>query len=364
MNLIIGNGGKGKSKLFNAFYWVLFGRIYVTGVGWCTTDSLPQSAKFSMQRYEFINKRALYNASVNDEVTSSVQIELEDDKGVNYIIDRSVSALRLDSEEWDSKDAWQVRPNILKVSFDSPTGTRVLNDIMAEDKINELFPDGIRNYIWFQGESLESLINFRDRETLKDAVKHISYFPYYEKLSEIISKSKVKITGIESRKLKEVNKHNANVKGLISIIDTLNYKINKEEDNKKKLEADIETVKIALADSETKITGLASYTTLVKKYKDCEAEIERLLDKTTNIDNFQRTQLPSLWILRGIDSLIEQCKEIIEKHKAEEYTVPERKYLDNPSRAKLEEILREKNVLCVELSSRRRMFSISILLNA
>ena len=29
LNLIIGNGGKGKSKLFNAFYWVLFGRIYV-----------------------------------------------------------------------------------------------------------------------------------------------------------------------------------------------------------------------------------------------------------------------------------------------------------------------------------------------
>ena len=28
LNLIIGNGGKGKSKLFNAFYWVLFGKIY------------------------------------------------------------------------------------------------------------------------------------------------------------------------------------------------------------------------------------------------------------------------------------------------------------------------------------------------
>ena len=94
---------------------------------------------------------------------------------------------------------------------------------------------------------------------------------------------------------------------MVSIIDTLNYKISKEEDNKKKLEAEIDTVKIALADSETKITGLASYTTLVKKYKDCEAEIGRLLDKTTNIDNFQRTQLPSLWILRRIDTLIDQC---------------------------------------------------------
>lgn len=342
LNLIIGNGGKGKSKLFNAFYWVLFGKIYITGIGWCTTDNLPQSAKFAMQRYEFINKRALFKASVNEEVTASVQIELEDDKGVNYIIERSVGALRLENDDWDSDDAWQVRPNILKISFDSITGTRVLNDILAEDKINELFPDGIRNYIWFQGESLESLINFRNKDTLKAAVKHISYFPYYEKLSDIISKSKVKIAGIESRKLKEVNKHNANVKGLVSSIESLNYKIGKEEENKKQLEANIETVKIALADGETKISGLASYSMLVKKYKDCESEISRLVSETTRIDDFQREKLPSLWILRGIEPMIQQCKDIIERHKEEEYTVPEKKYLDNPSRSKLEEILRDK----------------------
>lgn len=342
LNLIIGNGGKGKSKLFNAFYWVLFGKIYITGIGWCTTDNLPQSAKFAMQRYEFINKRALFNAQINDKIRASVQIEIEDDKGNDYIIERSVSALRLEGEEWDSNDAWQVGGNMLKVSFDSTTGTKVLNDLLAEDKINELFPDGIRNYIWFQGESLESLINFRNKETLKAAVKHISYFPYYEKLSEIISKSKLKITGIESRKLKEVNKHNSNVKGLLSTIDNLNYKIAREEENKKQFETHIEAIKIALVDGETKISGLASYSMLVKKYKDCENEINKLLSETTRIDEFQREKLPSLWILRGIEPMIQQCKEIIEKHKEEEYTVPEKKYLDNPSRSKLEEILKDK----------------------
>lgn len=341
LNLIIGNGGKGKSKLFNAFYWVLFGKIYITGIGWCTTDNLPQSAKFAMQRYEFINKRALFNAQVGDEVTASVQIEIEDDKGINYIIERSISALRIEGNEWDSDIAWQVRPNMLKVTFDSTTGTKVLNDLFAEDKINELFPDGIRNYIWFQGESLESLINFRNKETLKAAVKHISYFPFYEKLSEIISKSKLKIIGIESRKLKEVNKHNSSVKGLLATIDNLNYKIAKEEEVKKKLEENIEKIKIALADGETKISGLASYSMLVKKYKDCENEINRLLAETTRIDEFQREKLPSLWILRGIEPMIQQCKDIIEKHKEDEYTVPEKKYLDNPSRSKLEEILRD-----------------------
>ena len=295
-----------------------------------------------MQRYEFINKRALFKAHINDKIRASVQIEIEDDKGNDYIIERSVSALRLEGEEWDSNDTWQVGGNMLKVSFDSTTGTKVLNDLLAEDKINELFPDGIRNYIWFQGESLESLINFRNKETLKAAVKHISYFPYYEKLSEIISKSKLKITGIESRKLKEVNKHNSSVKGLLSTIDNLNYKISREEENKKQFETHIETIKIALADGETKISGLASYSMLVKKYKDCENEINKLLSETTRIDEFQREKLPSLWVLRGIEPMIQQCKEIIEKHKEEEYTVPEKKYLDNPSRSKLEEILKDK----------------------
>ena len=318
LNLIIGNGGKGKSKLFNAFYWVLFGKIYITGIGWCTTDNLPHSAKFAMPRYGFINKRALYYAQINEEITASVQIEIEDDKGINYIIERAVSALRLEEDNWDSDNAWQVRTNMLKVSFDSVTGTKVFNDLMAEDKINELFPDGIRNYIWFQGESLESLINFRNKETLKAAVKHISYFPYYEKLSEIISKSKLKIAGIENRKLKEVNKHNSSVKELLSTIENLNYKISREEEVKKQIETNIETIKIALADGETKISGLASHSKLVARYKDCENEINKLLAESTRIDDFQREKLPSLWILRGIEPMIEQCKEIIEKHKEEE----------------------------------------------
>ena len=51
LNLIIGNGGKGKSKLFNAFYWVLFGDIYITDLGWCSTNELPNSSKMTMKRH-------------------------------------------------------------------------------------------------------------------------------------------------------------------------------------------------------------------------------------------------------------------------------------------------------------------------
>ena len=345
LNLVIGKGGKGKSKLFNAFYWVLFGKIYITDVGWCATDSLPNSAKMSMQKHEFINQKALFDCLVNDSITTSVSLELEDDKGKLYSIIRSVQTKRLNDNDIHLTSTWEVSTNSLKISYDTNTGTKVDVGDMASFIINNLFPEGIRNYIWFQGESLESLINFRDKETLKNAVKHISYYPYYEKLSEIISRSKDVIIKQENKKLKEANKHNTTVKALVSTIENNQKLIELEESKREQIQSNIDTIKITLAQGEQKMQGLAEYTGLVKRYDDCNKEIEKLTNEINRIDNFQRSQLTKLWILRSIQSMIKNCQEIIEKHTQEEYTVPEKKYLDNPSRNKLEEVSLWENFL-------------------
>ena len=76
LNLIIGNGGTGKSKLFNAFYWVLFGEIYITSEGWCKTDNLYIDSHEALHNYEFINKKALSEANVNEMVQCSVIIDI------------------------------------------------------------------------------------------------------------------------------------------------------------------------------------------------------------------------------------------------------------------------------------------------
>ena len=342
LNIIIGNGGKGKSKLFNAFYWVLFGKIYITDIGWCSTDGLPYSTKMAMNRFDFINRKALSEVSLGQDVRTSVQIELEDDQGCIYELERSVTAKRTEFENWLSPNAWDVADNLLKISFDTNNGTKILTDVLATDKIADLFPEGIRDYIWFQGESLDNLINFRNKDTLKAAVKHISYFPYYEKLSDIISKSKTKIEKLESTKRSANNKNNQQVKSLLSAIDTLRFKLEKEVENKDKIETNISTIQIALNEDEGKMTGLANFTSLVNEYNKCEISIKDVLNQLTTIDNYQRNQVPNLWILRGINPYVEKCDDIIRNHTDEQNTVPEKKYLDNPGRAKLEEIIADE----------------------
>jgi len=350
LNLIIGNGGKGKSKLFNAFYWVLFGDIYITSEGWCSTAGLPGSSRNSLHRYEFINKKALSEARIGDVVPCSVILELTDDKKNLFQIERSVSAKRQDSNNWDEVSAWSVSDENIKVTFETRTGTKTVIDDIAEGKIAELFPEGIRGYIWFQGESLDTLIDFRKKENLKDAVNHISYYPYYEKLSEIITLAKRKIEKAESKHLTEANRQNIEATSLIKKMEFLRGRIETEDANKKKIESVIEQIQIALAEDEGKISGLAGFTGLVKEYEECEKTIADINNQLTNYDNRQRELLPSLWILRGIDPMIEKCKEIIKCHVEEEYTAPEMKYLDNPSRAKLEEIL--ENKICYVCGSR------------
>ncbi len=341
LNLVVGHGGKGKSKLFNAFYWVLFGKIYITGTGWCSTDGLPQSAKFTMQDYEFINAKSLSEASVGSKVVSKVYIEIEDDKGIEYRIERSVIAERLDNEDWNDTHAWQVHKSELSVSYENRMGTQIEQGIIAEQTISDIFPEGIRNYIWFQGESLDNLINFRNKDTLKSAVKHISYYPFYEKLSAIITQSKGIIEKDEAKKLREYNKGNASLDKALKERDYYNNLILKEEENKKAIQENINIINIKLVDYEGKLKGVVDYTKLNQEYNRYNLDFQKVQNELSRLDEEQRKLVPNFWVLRGIEPMIKQSKQIIKEYTAFQDTVPEKKYLDNPGRAKLEEILEQ-----------------------
>ena len=339
LNLIIGNGGTGKSKLFNAFYWALFGKIYITSEGWCNTANLFQDSNKALHNYEFINKKALYEAKIDGLVTCSVIIDITDDRNKNYIIERQASVVRQPIKAWDTNDSWSSPVFSLKVTRDTITGTKPEVGIMADSIISDLFPEEIRDYIWFQGESLEALIDFRNKENLRHAVQHISYFPYYEKMTKIIDIAKNKISRDEVKKLQYLNSKNAEAKSLISKIKILRERIQSEEEKKKQYSSNIEKIQFSLADDKSKMEGIAGYAQIVREDDECDKEIIRLNNSLTELDKEQRELLPSLWILRGAEKLIEHSKSIIESHVQEEATLPEKKYIDEPSRSKLEQIL-------------------------
>lgn len=170
-------------------------------------------------------------------------------------------------------------------------------------------------------------------------MKHISYYPYYEKLTSIITNAQTKIERQEAKKLKELNKQNSEAKSLLNTIEHLRNKLETEIESKNAAQNHIEKIQVVLAEDEDKISGLAKFADIVSKYDQIEIEISKINNELTLIDNEQRRLLPTLWVLRNTEPLLKQCKDIINSHVEEVYTAPELKYLENPSRAKLEEIL-------------------------
>ena len=348
VNLILGVSGKGKSTLFNAFYWVLFGRLHFTENGWCSRSNRgwmlvndPIAGRVAPS-IDIINKRALFEQSDNNPVIVSVEMNLSDDKGYQYTVSREIKAVRIDTNgAWDDDTNWQLSDDILSVSFETNMGTLFKDGIEAEEVIRGLFSPSIRNYIWFQGESLEKLIDFKDPNTLADAVKYISYYPAYEDMLNVVNGAIRLISKDEQKKLAERNAQNRDLKILLSQISETEAKL---EDAKNKRQTKIderERIQQKLTENEAKYHALASFSGLVTEYNQWQNKFNSVKDKISEFNDYQIKQTP-IWCLRGIEDLVNEARDIINSYTAIEYTAPEKKYLDNPSRAKLQEILKDK----------------------
>ena len=338
VNIIIGLGGKGKSKFFNALYWALFGKIYITDVGWVEVRHLPQSSRGVMQKHQLFSYKALSEAIAGDSVSAGVKLLIEDDKNQEYEIERTIEAKRRDSQNWGSDLSWDISDELLKVTFDSHIGTQIYEKELAEDKIAELFPREIRNYIWFQGETINDLLDFTNPQTLKDAVQHISYYPFFEKQTRIIGKSLEKIKKLETAHLKEANKQNSAVKSLILRRDELSRLIAKDREEIERLSLEETTISVAIQEGLDQLSGIIDCTELIEKYNKNEASIRKANDVLEEIDKYQRKLVPNLWILRGIDPLIRECQKILDNYEESDLTEPIKKFLDNPTLDKLYKI--------------------------
>lgn len=117
--------------------------------------------------------------------------------------------------------------------------------------------------------------------------------------------------------------------------------IGEEERNKKKLEHDIEVVKQGIADDDTKLQGLASYTQLVSDYNKVQQDL-RNIDAAINRNiDWMRAELPSRWIFRGIGSMVEKADQLLHDYVQETFSTPTQKFIEDPGRKKLLEILHD-----------------------
>jgi len=93
--LVLGQNNTGKSKLFDAINWCMFGRAYHT-----ETETWRETQQWKLNGLDLINRRALLESSDGGEVIGLVRLTVDADELGVYEIERSLTTLA-------TSDGWQ-----------------------------------------------------------------------------------------------------------------------------------------------------------------------------------------------------------------------------------------------------------------
>lgn len=305
LNIIAGSIASGKSKLFDAFYWVLNDKIYVTGKDWVSTKNLGISFVNDRAKYESTDIDALIETSV--EIVVKNNNERKSSRNIDYTIKRQFLIKRKELNNCFSTGDWNISPSNLTVEHVDPktSNTEIAHNQDAKDIIEKLFPSKISPYIWFQGEALDKLIDFDNKGTIRKAIDYISYVPLYKIMNSIISDVNKKIT---NRARKEVGKLSTDIRKYDELSREIELKNNSISNNKALIEEKTKTLRQReeqLEEVETALAALVEFPALNEEKREIENDIETINNTIERLDINERKKFSSLWMLYGTKYLFQ-----------------------------------------------------------
>ena len=318
VNIVAGNNGSGKSKLFNAFHWVLFGKIY-TNHKWLETEKLD---------HKFISNRAKANSESEDRIKCSVQIVFDapnfesGNSIVEYTFLRKI-VIEKKNEDWKI-----VAPESLEISYKKGTGeTEFVDNLKNKVVVDHVFPPALRKYMWFQGEAIDSLIDFSNPNTLKLAIKNISYYPFYERIHEITTATNGIITKNIGKHLRKSKKANTELNKILSDIDNYSRRLDSLKEDLSSAKEKHEEIKEKIHDTETALKNYDGFKEFEKKLTDIEHRDDKITWQISNLESEYREKFVTKWMLKGTDELIKKADGILEEFSK---VIREKSETDNP----------------------------------
>lgn len=284
LNIISGKIGTGKTSLYEAFQWILLNNV---------SDSFSVDEDFILnKKFEFESLKSK-SPEIHAKIELEVIAESESKSAITYQISKSnVYVL--------NEDSYMFSETNTLVSYDEPrTGNAKLIDDYreVEAKLNELFPEKLRRYLLFKGETLNQLIDFSNPVTLEQAVKQISHLPLFTRMTRIINQL------INQTDRKYRNKLQANArdqKKFSKLENDLEIKEKEKKDSKKKFNKaveDLETLEIKETEYTEKLSFIAGFPDLKEEESRLKYERSKAFDQLEELDKIGKQKFINKWIL-------------------------------------------------------------------
>tara|TARA_R110002167_G_scaffold344363_1_gene553703 strand:- start:41703 stop:43814 length:2112 start_codon:yes stop_codon:yes gene_type:complete len=194
INLIIGDNGGGKSKLFDAFYWVLYDQVFNT----------DERVFVSTRNYKekLICDNAKKTCLIGESASAEVTLEVEDSRGTLFRITRIYRSKKNDERTWQGEDASRLLIYEYKV-----TRWQIVSPEAHASILERVLAGHLKPYMWFQGEQVDGLMDFKDKSSLMQAIGLLSNISDYDDIIDIAESGSAKA---EKEYLTAVNKLSRN----------------------------------------------------------------------------------------------------------------------------------------------------------
>ena len=175
--LIIGQNNTGKSKLFDAFNWVLFDRSFKTeGEKWEYTKDWGK---------DIVNNLAKKECKIGETVETSVSVLFNDEDDIKYYLTREFQLKKNNEKNWEIPRNSELSLTITE----SVTGnSNNYYDKEAEEQIKTLFPENLSKYFLFQGESISQIMSLNSRSAFTKALTDLSRIEVFENAKKYTEK--------------------------------------------------------------------------------------------------------------------------------------------------------------------------------
>jgi DNA sulfur modification protein DndD len=289
INVIIGDNGYGKSKLYDAFYWVMYDQVFV-----------PEKKEFQNTKSvksKIISDKA--KAAIKDgRITASVSITFHNmEKDNVFILERKYSVTIRDSLLIESNDS---EFTVMKKDLSYLNAKMVTDEDEKRRIVNNILPSHIKDYLWFQGEQVESIIDFNKQDSLTKAINVLSSIKRYDDLIEIAASAAKSGNSEYDREVKRLSKD-------LDKSEQLEYQKRQIASRIADLVQDETEAKENLSRAEEKADSLlskfsdATKITEIKQRKKSIIEQLKSLNESLNEEqtSFHRKMFRNKWVLKG-----------------------------------------------------------------
>jgi DNA sulfur modification protein DndD len=296
INVIIGDNGYGKSKLFDAFYWVMYDECFNTALkAFRTTSKLKKL---------IVSDKAIAETDEGLITTSAILTFHNVEKDSIYILERRYQIRKVGESIMEDGESEE----IISHKEMSILNAKIITDPVKIEAIKKMIlPDNIKPYMWFQGEQVESIIDFNKQDTLTQAINVLSNISRFDNIIEIADSLKESSGKELNRKQRDLSKDRGESERLELERRQMLDQIKQFEKQELKVK---DNLAMAEERSETLLNKQAE-ATKIRELEERRKSIERNLNEVqfefnSEQINLHKRMFTNKWILKGTDNLFEE----------------------------------------------------------